>query len=192
MTGYDLVTHPFTTTLIRIKASRLCRRHDFSRSDFDDLRQEMRLYLLEHAHQYDPARGNLDSYVKKAINTWVAMELRRRWRLKRCPDCNVVSLERTPVECDGDITSLGAVLMEDDGCRLLQTVIISNLDQFELKEALQHALAALDPFDRALLDQVAEQGVTRTARACGITRRQVEKVLARIREFFEKSGLGGK
>ncbi len=187
---HDIVSDPFTVTLIRIKARQLCRRSDFSRSDYDDIRQGMRLYLLEKAHLFDPVRGNLEAFVTKAINTWVGMQLRYRERDKRRESYKAVSLERTPVECDGDVTTLGQVLLEEDGRRLTQTDPLSSVEQFELREAVQHAMQNVQPEDRAILIHAAEHGVASAARAFSRSRRQVLNVLARARVHFEKAGLG--
>jgi len=187
---HEIVSDPFTVTLIRIKARQLCRRSDFSRSDYDDIRQSMRLYLLEKAHLFDPVRGNLEAFVTNAINTWVGMELRYRERDKRRESYKAVSLERTPVECDGDVTTLGQVLLEEDGRRLTQTDPQSPVEQLELREAVQHAMQNVQPEDRAILIHAAEHGVASAARAFGRSRRQVLNTLARARIHFEKAGLG--
>ncbi len=186
----DIDSDPFTDTLISIKARQLCRRSDFSRSDYDDIRQSMRLYLLEKAHLFDPARGNLEAFVTKAINTWVGMELRHRERDKRRESFKAVSLERTPVECDGDITTLGAVLLEEDGRRRTQTYPLPSVEQLELREAVELAMQNVQPEDRAVLIHAAEHGVASAARAFSRSRRQVLNAMARARVHFEKAGLG--
>lgn len=186
----DIVSDPFTVALIRIKARQLCRRSDFSRSDYDDIRQSMGLYLLEKAHLFDPVRGNLEAFVTNAINTWVGMELRYRERDKRRESYKAVSLEGTPVECNGDVTTLGQVLLEEDGRRLTQTDPQSPIEQLELREAVQHAMQNVQPKDRAILIHAAEHGVASAARAFGQSRRQVLNTLARARIHFEKAGLG--
>lgn len=188
--SHDIVSNPFTVTLIRIKARQLCRRSGFSPSDYDDLRQDMRLYLIEKAHRFDSQRGNIEAFVTNALNTWVAMQLRYRNREKRRESYKAVSLERTPVECDGDVTSLGNVLLEEDGGRRTQSCPISPIESFELREAIEHAMQGLAPNDRALLAHVSEHGVASAARAFGISRRQVVNAMARIRDRFEKAGLG--
>jgi DNA-directed RNA polymerase specialized sigma24 family protein len=187
---HDIVSDPFTDTLISIKARQLCRRSDFSRSDYDDICQSMRLYLLEKAHLFDPARGNLEAFVTKAINTWVGMELRHRERDKRRESFKAVSLESTPVECDGDITTLGAVLLEEDGRRRTQTYPLPSVEQLELREAVEHAMQNVQPEDRAVLIHAAEHGVASAARAFSRSRRQVLNAMARARVHFEKAGLG--
>lgn len=184
-----IVSDPFTVTLIRIKARQLCRRSDFSRSDCDDLQQQMRLYLLEKAQLFDPKRGNLEAFVTRILRTWVAMQLRWRSREKRRESYKALSLERTPVEYEGGITSLGAVLLEEDGRRLSRTSPISNAERFELNEAIAHALQNLTPQDRALLIQVAGHDVASAARAFGVSRRRINNALTRARAQFKKSGL---
>lgn len=186
---HDIVSDPFTVTLIRIKARQLCRRSDFSRSDYDDICQSLRLYLLEKAHLFDPTRGNLEAFVTKAVNTWVQMELRHRERDKRRESFKAVSLERTPVECDGDITTLGAVLLEKDGRHRTQTYPLPSVEQLELREAVEHAMQNVLPEDRAVLIHAGEHGVASAARAFSRSRRQVLNVLARARVHFEKAGL---
>lgn len=187
---HDIVSDPFTTNFIRIKARQLCRRSDFSRSDYDDLCQSMRQYLVEKAHLFDPVRGNLEAFVTNAINTWVHMELRYRERNKRRESYKAVSLERTPVECDGDVTTLGQVLLEEDGRRRMQTDPLTCVEQLELRDAVERAMQNVSPEDRPIVIHAAEHGVASAARAFGCSRRQVLNVLARARVHFEKSGLG--
>ncbi len=186
----NIVSDPFTVTLIRIKARQLCRRSDFSWSDCDDLQQGMRVYLLEKAHLFDPARGTLEAFVTNALRTWVAMQLRYRNREKRRNSYKALSLERTRVECDGDITSLGVILVEKDGRRLSQYYTLSEIECFELREAVDHAMDKLDPKDREILTHVADNGVASASRAFGVSRRQIDNAVARARIHFEKAGLG--
>lgn len=186
----SIISNSFTITLIRIKALQLCRRSGFCTSDCDDLRQDMRLYLFEKAHRFDPQRGNIEAFVTNALNTWVAMQLRYRNREKRRESYKAVSLERTPVECDGHITALGKVLLEEDGGRHAQTYPVSPVELFELRGAIDHAIRSLAPNDQAILAHVSEHGVASAARTFGISRRQVDNAMARVRDRFTKAGLG--
>ena len=188
--SHDIVFHPFTVSFIRTKARDLCGRSDFSWSEFEDLQQDMRVYLLEKAHLFDPDRGRLEAFVNKAVCTWVAIHLRYRDRQKRRDSYKAVSLERTRVECDGEITSLGFVLLEEDGRRLERNFCLSDLERFELREAVDHAMGNLDPRDREILTHVAEHGVASASRAFGVSRRQIDNAVARARDHFEKAGLG--
>eukprot|EP00392_Amoebophrya_sp_AT5.2_P018997 g19681.t1 len=160
----QIVSDPFTATLIRIKAAQLCRRTDFSWSDRDDLTQQMLLYLLEKAHLFDPARGNIEAFVTNAIDSWVAMELRFRGRHKRRGDYEAISLEGTLVECDGDAVPLRTVLGPADQQRRRQSAPACQFDTAETAEAVAAVMATLDPKDRDLLRLVAEHGKAAAAR----------------------------
>lgn len=185
-----ITSNPFILAFIRIKARQLCRGRNFSLSENDDIKQSMRLYLLTKASHFDPLRGNLEAFITQMLKVWVAMELRHRKRRKRCESFMAVSLESTPVRSDGGVTSLGAVLLEEDGRRLVQAHPLSAVEQLELREAAEHAIKHLQPEDRAMLVHVAEHGVASAARAFNVSRRQVLNARARARAHFEKAGFG--
>jgi len=184
-----IVTSYFTRHFIGIKANQLCSRSDFSPTDLEDLEQSMRLHLLRKAHLYDPKRGRMEAFVKKVLSNWVAMQLRHLKRRNRRKPSRTVSLERTSVRCEGNITTLGSILLEEDGRRLSQTECLSSLEQYELHEAIEHAMGNLQPEDRAIAIYVADHRILSASRKFGISRRQIKKAMDRVRHQFEKSGL---
>ena len=191
-----IVTDPFTRTLLKIKAAQLCRRSDFSRSDYDDLRQGMVLYLLEKAHLFDPDRGTLEAFVTNALNTWVKMELRFRGRLKRRGDHEALSLEGTAVEFNGGTDTLDALVGEADRHRRTGDAPLSPIEWVDLSDAVGHAASRLSPAELELLKHVADHGVAATAREWArrrgraASRRQIEGAVSRMRSRFEDAGLG--
>lgn len=187
--SHDIVTHPFTVTLIRIKAAQLCRRSDFSRTDRDDLQQEMELYLLRKAHLFDSKRGNIEAFVTTSINSWIGMTLRFRARDKRRPGLHAVSLEETEIENDEEADTLASVLDEADLHRRKQCHSISPSELLELRDCLNAVLAALSPSERALVTLVADRGVAGAARARNVSRRQIKNAMDRIRARFADEGL---
>lgn len=186
----NILDNKYANTLIRIKARQLCRRTDFSRSDYDDLQQDMRLYLLQKAHLFDSDRGNIESFITRILKTWVAMRLRYQDRQKRRDSHKVASLERTTVECDGVITTLGSALLEEDGQRLTETDTPSPLERLEQRDALMTVIEKLGPEDRQVWMHVAEHGARSAVRSLGVSRRHIEKVMDRVRQHCEDAGLG--
>jgi DNA-directed RNA polymerase specialized sigma24 family protein len=186
----QIVSDPFTITFIRVKARQLCRRPDFTWSDFDDLCQDMRAYLLGKGHLFDPVRGNLEAFVTNAIKTWVAMEVRYRNRGKRREAFRAVSLDGTLVKYQGEMQPLGAVVLEEEAGRRTQAYPVSPIEEFDRREAVEHVMAKLAPEDRALVSSVAERGLRATAKALGVSWRQIANALARIRPQFANAGLG--
>ena len=188
--AHDVVTHPFTINFIQIKAAQLCRRTDVSRSDRDDMQQDMLLYLWKKAHLFDPARGTIEAFVTTAVNSWVGMELRRRDRQKRREDYRAISLEGTTIECEGDTETLDALLSDADLHRRTQQSGHSPIELIDLRDALRCALSKLSKREHSLLVHVAEHGVASAARKHHVSRRQIENALARMRSRFEDAGLG--
>ena len=193
---HTVVSDPFTAKLIRIKAAQLCRRSDFSRSDYDDLRQGMVAYLIEKAHFFDPDRGNIESFVTTAINTFVRMELRFRSQEKRSGNLVAVSLEQTEVGGRDRATALRDAAGERDGCRRTATVTPDAFESVDLTDAVGHAMSRLRAEDRDLVEHVAQHGWSSASREWTrrmgrpICRRWIERRLASLRSAFEDAGLG--
>jgi len=188
--GDELLADRFTIDFIRIKARQLCRRSDVSRSDQDDMQQEMRLYLWKKAHLFDPGRGNIEAFVTTAINSWVGMHLRGLDRIKRRGEASAISLERTLIENDGDVTCLGSVITDADRGRRYEAASPDPVESHDLQEAVGHALAQLTGEDRSLLEYISEHGVSAAARTRKVSRRQIYNALERMRSRFEDAGLG--
>ncbi|MCL2646857.1 MAG: hypothetical protein FWD61_07600 [Phycisphaerales bacterium] len=186
----SIISAPFTVAVIQIKARQLSRRADFSISDFDDLCQDMRMYLWRKAHRFNPDRGSLEAFVNNALDTWVTIELRYRKRLRRSESYRAVSLEGTLVKYEGELQPLGDVVLEEEGGRRIQTYPISPFEEFERREAIEHVMAKLAPEDRAFVNSLVERGIRATAKSLGITWYRVIRMLALIRRDFEKNGLG--
>jgi len=189
-TRHNIVSHPFTVSLIKRKAAQLCRRTDFSRSDSEDLQQEMALYLLKKARLFDPERGNLEAFVTTALDSWVRMHLRGLDRIKRRGDATAISLERTLIENEGDSTALGSVVTDADRGRRFNAASPDPVDSHDLRDAIDHALGRLTGEERSLLECVAEHGVSAAARTRNVSRRQIYNALDRMRSRFEDAGLG--
>lgn len=194
--SHDVVSNPFTQSLIKTKASQLCRRSDFSRSDFDDLRQGMRLYLLQRSHLFDPERGSLEAFVTELLKYWVRMELRFRGREKRRGNFSAISLEGTEVTFDGDTDTLDALISETDLHRRTHGSSRSPIEQIDTAEAVHHAFNKLSPAEQALLLFAIEHGVAAAAREWSdrlyrsVPRRWVENSVKAMRQRFHDSGLG--
>ena len=194
--GHPVVSDPFTAKLIRIKAAQLCRRSDFSMSDYDDLSQGMVAYLIEKSHLFDPDRGNVEAFVTTAINTFVRMELRFRSRDKRAGNIVAVSLEQTEISSPLGSRALREAATATDGQRRTGSVLADDFEAVDLEDALDHAMSRLNPDDRELIRHVAEHGWSSASREWTermgrpVCRRWIERRLAALRSTFEDAGLG--
>ena len=178
----------YAQSLIKFKARQLSRKPGFSRSDEEDVSQELTAHLLTQAGLYDPKRGSANTFADRVIKSAIAMLLRDRRRQKRAAGFTAQSLEQTYVRQDQGIASLRDVLgladlyrrtgAGDDDERRAETVAA-------VIEAFQSLPPDLQDLCRRLIDGTAASA----ARELGISRRQFRNAIERVRHHFEASGL---
>jgi len=189
-TARDVVLSQYASSLIRCKARQLCRRPDFSRSDEDDLKQEMTLHLLLQTRHFDPRRGAMNTFINRVVNSCVAMILRDRRRVKRLVDGDLLSLERTMVQVNGTSIPASEAISEEDLSRRSGAGAVSDAARREDIEAIQTALGNLCPQHRDLCRRLTAGTVTSVARDLGTSRRQIRRALDVIRPHFLQAGFG--
>lgn len=99
-------------------ARRLSQRKGFTRSDEEDVQQELWLILLREAKRFDPERASLHTFIDRVVRAAGGMIARRRRRQKRAAGGHVVSLDQRDLSEDGEAgTSLSHQISEADLAR---------------------------------------------------------------------------
>jgi RNA polymerase sigma factor (sigma-70 family) len=187
----QLVRNEYAQASIRVKARQLCRQDGFRESDVEDIEQDLWLYLLAQAENFDPTRGSLNTYIDRLVNTAAAIMARSHDREMRADGFQATSLDTAPSGKDAKRPSLRSSLSPHDGARRTGAVPKSDLDRFEDQEALDFALASMPPDIRDVCQRVMD-GVTpaKVARQLGVSRRRVRNMLAAARQHLERAGFG--
>src|SRR4051812_1985208 len=87
----------YARNLIQRKARQISRRAGFSRSDVQDIEQDLTLALLRKLPQFDPRRGaSPDTFADRVIISAVKMMLRDAGRQKRAAGRHARSLNEEP------------------------------------------------------------------------------------------------
>jgi RNA polymerase sigma-70 factor, ECF subfamily len=178
-----------TVAFIQFKARQLCRKPGFTRSDEDDLRQELTLHLLRQASRFDPARAAWNTFVARVIDSGVAMILRDRRRKKRAPGFRAKSLEVGVVVVHGHEQDVGAIASAADQHRRIGITPTEELPRQQLSEAVRQAISELPPHLRALCARLSQSPPAVVARELGISRRQVRKLMSQIRQRLQDADL---
>jgi len=192
----DLVTDPRITEIIKQKADRLCRRSGFSRSDHADIAQAMSQLLIQKLHLFDSARGRLEAFATRVLDSWVGMHLRYRARDKRSIDYSAISLEGTLIDCGGERRPLTDLIGGADLFRRLGVEPSTDGHSSELAEALNLLWERLTARERMVLCHVLRQGAEGAAKRISLRRKRpvtpewVIGVMTLIREKARKLGLG--
>lgn len=188
----DIVSNSFAASLIRRKARQLCQRPGFSRSDEDDLKQGMRLYLWSASRLFDSARGNVESFIVTALRSWMDMEVRRRRAEMRFTGVETISLDSMTVDCgDGECLPMIADIAADQADRRLGLDSRDLTSDLEFREALALVHARLTQAELRFMRDVVDRGIAGAARKRRVSRRQVLGRLKSIRERFAEKRAAG-
>ncbi len=186
----EAVLTDYAKSLIRFKARQLARRTGFSRSDQEDLEQDLWLSLLDKANQFDPKRASLDTFIDRVVNTSIRMILRERNRQKRAHGFRAASLGGTISQKGGRPEPLGATLGEADRCRHTGRVPNDDVARKESDDAVDHALDVMPEDLRDVCRRVMGGSIASAARELGTSRRQIRNALAESRPWLERAGFG--
>ncbi len=161
----DLRTH----RLIQYQANQLVGRHGFTRSDRDDLQQDLYLGLLSGMRRYDPARASGRTYASlilrrkiSAIVESARAQRRDRRRVHDGLDLNLLP-SRNPTP-----------------------------EQIDLRLDLPKVIARLPALDQRVAEALADVDQAKTARQLRLTRQQLRSARARIADHFVARGLAEK
>ncbi len=188
-TDYPGLT-PEMVKLIKSRAYTLSSSYGHTPEDREDLEQEMALRLLTALPKYDPARSSLATFANRVIESWNKMLVRER--RAACRDYTAVdcSLDDPRYEEDGERSTLGDVIGEDDVSTLAGRAALGRIEAIELKVAVETVIATLPPVHRELCLALMHQTVGQVSASSGIPRTTIASRVKLIRRVFEDAGLG--
>jgi RNA polymerase sigma-70 factor (ECF subfamily) len=177
------VLDPSTRAFIRSKARQLARRPGLSRSDREDIEQDLILNLLKQLPSFDAQRGDRHAFVKTVIERAAARMAVNRKAAKRDPLRETSLHDLVPDEAGGDV-ELGQTLVEDAHDRRFGTTRRSNHEQAELRHDVATVLDRLPPDLRVIAERLQHESKAEAARALGIPRTTLNDACRRIRRYF--------
>jgi len=171
--------------LIHIKAHQLLRHPGFSRSDRDDLVQELTLRLWRQVPRFDPNRAPFHTFAARVLDSCAATIVRERRRLKRAAGLRAQSLENTFVQRGSTSLPLVDVVRDSDPER--RTGVGARRNQIMVD--VSRAVEALSPDLRDICRRLMSGTPASVARDLGLSRYLLRRAVARLRRHFEEAGL---
>jgi RNA polymerase sigma-70 factor (ECF subfamily) len=162
----------YASNLIKHKARRLIGRYGFTRSDYEDIQQELKLHVLQRMRHFDPRRGSMTTFLNRIVENKLASVIRHRTATKRhC--CRVTSLDDMRAS-RGDVELADFAVAESPR---------------DLATDLTGAIDKLEPDDRRLANLLMNGTLLEAARRLGITRASARRRVAVLRELFTDAGI---
>lgn len=159
-----------------------------TRSDIEDVEQELRMELLVYLPRFDPKKGKRTTLVARILKHKAVGLIRHRLAGTRAVASEQRSLDeeiRTP---DGPL-SLGDIVTDADRVRRLGNKTVSDQDRVCLEMDLAHIIATLPAELRVLCEEIKHKSFRQIARERGVGKNCVRRRVAKIRRHFRTFGL---
>ena len=185
-TNYPGLT-PEMVKLIKSRAYTLSTSYGHTPEDREDLEQDMALHLLTALLKHDPEKSSLQTFANRVIDYWTSVQV-RKWRASRRDYRALgVSLDHICQDEDGECTTLGDMLREDEALGFTES--LGCIEAVELKMIVDEALATLSPQLREMCLALMDQSVADLCRSHNLSRGKVAFQMKKIRKAFERVGL---
>jgi len=178
---YDGV-HPYAVRLIRQKAGELAGKYGWSRSDREDIEQELLLDL-----KFDPARAQLSTFIRRLVEHKVASMIEAQRATRRDYRKSRGSLNAVLLDGEGGGVEFGATLTGDEARKGAPR--LSPEERRDLRIDQRRAVDELPPHLRDLARRLVRSSPSEIARDTGTPRTTIQKQVLIIRRHFERAGL---
>jgi len=173
-TSKQITLDEYATTLIRLKARQLIGKYGFTRSDREDLEQELTLDLLIRLGRFDPSKGQPATFVRMVVDRRVASLIRERKSLSRDYRRARHSLDELSDEIgDGNLTEPA----------------IDNRHHCDLAIDMVEALDTLSDDQCSIAESLRDDPLTEVAREHHCSREAMRRHAEQIRRHLARRGL---
>ena len=181
----------FALDMVNIKAAELVGKAGFTSGDFEDIKQDMLLDLLERLAKYDPGKSNFKLFVTCVIDRKGKNLIRYReseMRDYRREDCSL-NEDVTVGDSEEPVQRLATIDQDDHDIRTGKYGRPA-AERIQLRLDIEAVVAGMPPELRKAAELLQTQTVTQVARALGVPRTTFyDKHLRLLREAFSAKGL---
>lgn len=174
-TDTKITLDEYAMTLIRLKARQLVGHYGFTKSDHEDIQQDLTLDLLLRLHRFDPRKGRPATYLRMIVDRRVASLIRQRTSMSRDYRRAAHSLDE---------------LSDETGNGNLTEPAIDDRHQRDLEIDLTEALDALSDDLRVIAEDLRDETLAEVARGHGCSRDVMRRFTEQIRRHLARRGLG--
>lgn len=180
----------YALELVGFKSRQLVGRAGYTRSDLEDIRQDLILDLLERLPKFDPAKASLNTFVDRVVERKICNLL--RYRSSQCRDYRRegCSLDDRVQVAPGVSLPRSSAISQDD----VELAFGRHREPAHLRQQrhldVQMALVDLPAPLRHIAELLGQFGVSGAARRLGVPRTTFrDKHLAQLREAFVAKGM---
>ena len=175
-------------TTVRARARALVGLAGFTRSDVEDIEQELRLALLVALPRFDQKRASRSTFVRCVVDCRAIDLVRYRLAAKRDVRKTCVSLDEVAGHGDDRAPRVSCVTYDDLKRRVAQ-MARSQEERTSMSQDVSRAVSSLPARRRGLCQRLATQSRREIREHTGLSRRGLALQIGRVRERFRDLGL---
>ncbi len=184
----------YAIRLIRHKARQLVGRAGFVEADRQDIEQELVIDLLRRLPRFDPTLSKRETFVTRIVEHQIATLVEAQKAgvrdYRRCAGSLDERHEDLDEATDGSPSDLPPVLDQKEYRREVLAAARRDGDRLALRADLARVLAELPADLRRLVEELYTANASEIARRRGIPRGTLYEVIAKLRNRFDRAGLG--
>lgn len=185
---YDGI-NDYTSWLIRHKAKQLIGSAGFTKSDLEDIEQELILDLLQRLPKFDSNKAGYKTFIARVVDHRIARIIEERkaglrdWRL-----C-ITSLNDIVPLGEGVCGERLEAYDMDEYLRQIGCSSRNSSDRLELSIDIGMFVNSIKPELRTLCERLKTESVTEISRDTGIPRATLYERIQELRDLLEDNGL---
>jgi RNA polymerase sigma-70 factor (ECF subfamily) len=190
-----LHTNPFeglddyAVNLIRYKTRRLIGQVGYTKSDQEDIEQDLSLHMRQRRPKHNPGKGTLKTFtnavLENKVHTMASARLTSHYDFRQHDH----SLDETVETEAGDRVSRGEAIDAEEYLMATGGMNRRTLDAVELRIDVQYAISLLPPDLQNLCVRLQTQTIVDIAREDGVSRHKIDELRRRIALLFLEHGL---
>lgn len=180
----------YAVKLIGHKASQLVGKYGFTKTDREDLEQEIALALLLALPKYDSERGQRSTFISRVVDHSISDMIEARKAAKRDYRLCTSSLDDRLVKDENDATELIDTVDQDDYLIRTGSQSRSAAELQDLRLDVERLINKLPDDLRELCLQLKSANVSQVSSDTGTSRSTIYRKLKILRVIAEAFGLG--
>ena len=179
----------YCINLIRYKTRRLIGQVGYTKSDQEDIEQELSLHLRRQLPKYNPRKGTIKTFINTVldnkIRTMVSSRLTSQFDFRQ----HDYSLDETIETEIGDRVSHGEAIDTEEYLMATGRINRRTLDTVELRIDVQCAISLLPTYLQDLCVRLQTQTIVDIARKDRVSRHKIDELRRRVALLFLEHGL---
>lgn len=179
----------YCVSLIQLKASRLVGNYGYTKSDKDDIEQELALHLRQNLPRYNQSRGTLKTFVSCVLGNKIRSMIREHVTDQYDSRKNGPSLSDPVAQESGERLNRVDIIDSDDYLIRMGKISRRECELVELRIDVERVVSRLPANLQELCVQLGRQSIAEVSRDTGWSRGKIYDMKQVLLDAFIEGGL---